>query len=87
MTHFVSTLWVYKLINLMYWRKKRNLTQLQLATLLGTSPGYIYEIEKGKKTPSLEMIYKIAEALNTCPKDLLKCDCEKCNNEENKPRY
>ncbi|MFL0245542.1 helix-turn-helix domain-containing protein [Candidatus Clostridium stratigraminis] len=66
------------LINLKHWRIKKNLTQFQLAIRLETSPGYIYEIESNKKTPSIRMIYKIAEVLEICPKELLKCDCIKC---------
>jgi transcriptional regulator with XRE-family HTH domain len=52
------------LINLRYWRKKRKLTQTQLATLVGTTSGYIHEIENGKKYPSLKMLNKLANALN-----------------------
>lgn len=69
---------VLVLVNLKYWRKKKNLTQVQLATLLYTSVGYIYELESGKKAPSLKMLYDIAEELDVCPKDLLECNCKRC---------
>lgn len=72
------------LVNLKYWRIKKGLTQLQLATLIDTSPGYIHEIERGKKVPSLEMLYRLGESLNVCPKELLKCNCLKCEECKNK---
>lgn len=72
------------MINLKYWRTKRRLTQLQLATLIETTPGYIHEIENGKKCPSIKMLYKIADALCICPKDLLICYCKKCINKKTK---
>lgn len=78
-THFVSKfVGVVLLVNLKYWRKKRNLTQVQLAILLYTTTGYIYEIESGKKVPSLKMLYKLAEKLDVCPKELLECNCKRC---------
>jgi transcriptional regulator with XRE-family HTH domain len=70
---------VNHLINLRYWRSKRKLTQLQLATLIGTTPGYIHEIENGKKWPTLKMLYKIANAL-----DLYLVFIEKNEDYENK---
>lgn len=46
-----------------YWRLKRNYTRVQLALLLGTTRGYIYEIESGKKIPSIKMFCRLAKAL------------------------
>jgi transcriptional regulator with XRE-family HTH domain len=74
------------LIELKNFRRKKKLTQSQLAQLIGSSLGYIHEIEVGKKTPSLAMIYKLAHALEVCPKDLIKCECNtcvKCYNDSN----
>jgi transcriptional regulator with XRE-family HTH domain len=62
---------------LKYWRKKRNLTQVQLAALLGTSAGYVYEIKAGKKTPSLKMAGKMVEILDICMGDILCYYCPK----------
>lgn len=67
------------MIKLKCWRRKKGLTRVQLATLLGTSAGYIYEIECGKKLPSISLLYRIADALNICVKDLLICNCKKCS--------
>ncbi|WP_291568505.1 helix-turn-helix domain-containing protein [Clostridium sp. UBA2485] len=66
-------------MSIKYWRKKRNLTQLQLAALLGTSPGYVYELEAGKRRPSLKMICKIVEVLDICMGDIMCYYCPKFN--------
>jgi len=42
-------------------RLKANLTQEQLAKLLGIGQGHLSEIEQGHKMPSLELANKITE--------------------------
>jgi transcriptional regulator with XRE-family HTH domain len=49
--------------NLKNYRKLRKLSQLKLAENCNSSQTYIAEIEVGKKFPSLDMIEKIAAAL------------------------
>lgn len=44
-------------------RKRRGLTQNDLATQTGTTQAYISNIEKGKVNPSLDMLERISEAL------------------------
>ncbi len=53
--------------NIKKYRKNLNLSQMNLADKVGTSTSYIGEIEIGKKFPSIEMIQKIADALNISP--------------------
>ena len=53
--------------NLKRYRKEIKFSQMTLAERCGTSTSYIGEIEIGKKFPSVEMIQKIAEALNIQP--------------------
>lgn len=53
--------------NIKKYRKEQNLSQMNLADKVGTSTSYIGEIEIGKKFPSIEMIQKIADALNIPP--------------------
>jgi len=53
--------------NLKKFRKKRNLSQMKLAEMLDTSTSYIGEIEINRKTPSMEMVEKIANALDVEP--------------------
>ncbi|MDR1307860.1 MAG: helix-turn-helix domain-containing protein [Treponema sp.] len=49
--------------NLRDYRKLRNYSQLQLAEECGSSQTYIAELETGKKSPSLDMVERIAAAL------------------------
>ncbi len=52
------------------YRKKEGLSQAALAEKAGTAPNYIALIEVGKNFPSLQMLEKIATALNIDPLDL-----------------
>lgn len=52
-------------------RRLLKLTQEQLAELIDVSPHYIYEIEKGLKTPSLPMLIAISENLHVSIDNLL----------------
>lgn len=47
------------------------LTQLKLAEMVGCSLQAIGNLERGVANPSLIMIYRIAEALNISPRDLI----------------
>jgi transcriptional regulator with XRE-family HTH domain len=53
--------------NLKKYRKKRDLSQMKLAEMLNTSTSYIGEIEIKRKIPSMEMVEKIANALDVEP--------------------
>jgi transcriptional regulator with XRE-family HTH domain len=53
--------------NLKKYRKEKNLSQMALAELCGTSTSYIGQIEIGNRFPSIDMIEKIAEALQIKP--------------------
>ncbi len=44
-------------------RKVKSMTVEDLAEQVGVSSKYIYLLEQGKKTPSLDMAYKIARVL------------------------
>lgn len=46
-----------------YFRKKRNLTQTQLANLCQISQGAVAQIEKSQTLPSLDTLKKIASVL------------------------
>lgn len=45
-------------------RKGKKITQERLAELVDVSPHYIYEIERGNKTMSLNILIRIARALS-----------------------
>jgi transcriptional regulator with XRE-family HTH domain len=53
--------------NLKSFRKREGISQMKLAERCDTSPGYIGEIEIGRKFPSIEMIDKMAAALKIEP--------------------
>jgi transcriptional regulator with XRE-family HTH domain len=53
--------------NMKKYRKKRRLSQMKLAEMLNTSTSYIGEIEINNKVPSMEMVEKIAKALDVEP--------------------
>ena len=55
------------IFNMKKYRKKRQLSQMKLAEMINTSTSYIGEIEINNKVPSMEMVEKIAKALNVEP--------------------
>lgn len=46
------------------YRKSIGISQEKLAEMINVSPHYIYEIERGTKTMSLETFVTLSEALN-----------------------
>lgn len=57
-------------------RLSKHLSVRRLSGLSGVSRTYISEIENGRKSPTLETLYKLAKALNVRVKDLFVCDDE-----------
>jgi transcriptional regulator with XRE-family HTH domain len=53
--------------NMKKYRKKRRLSQMKLAELLATSTSYIGEIEINSRAPPMDMVERIAQALNVEP--------------------
>ena len=53
--------------NLRKYRRHRGISQMVLAELCDTSTSYIGQIEIGNRYPSLEMVEKIAKALQIRP--------------------
>ncbi len=53
-------------------RKKKDLMMCELAARVGISNGYLNDIEKGRRTPSMTVAVKIAKALGCTVDDLLK---------------
>lgn len=47
-----------------FYRRLKDLTQTELANLVGNDRQYIYKIEKGKVSPSISTVATIAFALN-----------------------
>ena len=57
-------------LNVVFYRKKKKLTQLQLAELAEIDRSHISAIELGKVGVSFDVIFKICEVLEITPKDL-----------------
>lgn len=55
-----------------YFRRMKDLTQTQLADLVGNDRQYIYKIEKGKVSPSISTIAVIAYALKISLSELFE---------------
>ena len=67
--------------NMKKYRKRRQLSQMRLAEMLNTSTSYIGEIEINNKAPSMEMVERIAKALNIEPFRLFIDDEHRVNSE------
>ena len=66
--------WVYRLLDenkVKVWREYRGLTQAELAAQCGLAQATIAQIEGGKRTGSVEVLKKIAEALTLDLDDLV----------------
>lgn len=59
------------MVNLKKYRKSKDLTQAQLAEIVGVSASAISQYENGHKFPSFEIALKIAEALDCESADLV----------------
>ena len=57
-------------LNVVFYRKRRKMTQLQLAELVGIDRSHISAIELGKVGVSFEVIFKIREVQGVSPKEL-----------------
>lgn len=53
------------------FRMEKSLTQDQLSELVGVASPFISMLESGHKYPNLEMIFKLAEALDVRPGAML----------------
>lgn len=56
-------------LNVVYYRKRKKLTQLQLAELVDVDRSHISAIELGKVGVSFDIIFKLAEVLEVSPKE------------------
>ena len=58
--------------HLIAWRKKRLMTQRDLAAVSGVSQSSITQLETGEHTARVATVRKLAEALNVTTDDLLR---------------
>ena len=57
-------------LNVVFYRKRRKMTQLQLAELVGIDRSHISAIELGNVGVSFDVIVKLCEVLGVSPKEL-----------------
>ncbi len=57
-------------LNVVYYRKRKKLTQLQLAELVDVDRSHISAIELGKVGVSFDVMFRICEVLDITPKEL-----------------
>ncbi|MST67569.1 helix-turn-helix transcriptional regulator [Lachnospiraceae bacterium BSM-380-WT-5A] len=57
-----------------FYRKKKNMTQDQLAEAANLSTSYISQVETGRKNIGREGLEKISEALEVVPAMMIQCD-------------
>jgi transcriptional regulator with XRE-family HTH domain len=58
--------------NVRDWRKRRGLSQEELALETGMKRGYVSDVERGTRNPSVKAIARLAEALKVEPDVLLR---------------
>lgn len=56
------------------WRKHRGYSLERLAEMVGTSKGYLSDLERGNRRYNQELLELLAEALSTDPSRLLTVD-------------
>ena len=57
-------------LNIVYYRKRKKMTQLQLAELADIDRSHISAIELGNVGVSFDLIFKLCEILDVKPRDL-----------------
>lgn len=57
-------------LNVVYYRKRKRITQLQLAELVDIDRSHISAIELGNVGVSLDVIFRLCEVLEITPKEL-----------------
>ena len=58
-------------LNVVYYRKKLRVTQLELAELLDIQRSHISAIELGNVGVSFDLLFKMCEVFNIKPKELI----------------
>lgn len=53
------------------YRNKAHLSVHELATKADVDPKYVYQLEKGTSQPTLEILFRLADALDTDPREMV----------------
>lgn len=57
---------------IVYLRKKRGMSQLDLSIDTGLAPSYLSELERGKRNPSVKILERVAIALEISLSELFE---------------
>jgi ribosome-binding protein aMBF1 (putative translation factor) len=63
--------------NVIWLRRAKGLSLRELAKLVDISPGYLHDIESGRRGPSTVVLNRLAEVLNCPPVALMRKDGER----------
>jgi len=55
-----------------YLRKQRHMSQLTLSIRSGVAKSYLSELERGKRNPTISVLYRLANTLHITLEELLK---------------
>lgn len=58
-------------LNVVFYRKRKRLTQLQLAELVEVDRSHISAIELGNVGVSFDVLFKLCEVLEVTPKEMM----------------
>jgi transcriptional regulator with XRE-family HTH domain len=58
--------------NVREWRKRRGLSQEELALETGMKRSYVSDVERGTRNPSVKALERLARALQIDPVELVK---------------
>lgn len=56
--------------NLKQIREENSISRMELAYKIGVTERYIYFLESGKRKPSIDLAFKIADILNSSVEDI-----------------
>ena len=59
-------------LNVVYYRKKKRLSQTQLAELVDIHRTYVSAVELGKVSVSFDVLFKLAQVLEVAPSKLFE---------------
>lgn len=74
-------------MNLKFYREQKGWSQAELAIQANSSNGQIGNVEAGKASPSIDLVFRIAEALSIHPADLFLRDSSKVQDRELYSKY
>ena len=74
-------------MNLKFYREQKGWSQAELAIQANSSNGQIGNVEAGKSSPSIDLVFRIAEALSIHPADLFLRDSSKVQDRELYSKY